>query len=84
MRPADFLTGLLFALWFGVTTVSAEPPEATKNSGSIEVTPSLELLEFLGEFETEDGEWIDPEEPEDMDSMDDNQDPQYTREDDRD
>lgn len=24
--------------------------------------PSLELLEFLGDWETEDGEWIDPEE----------------------
>ena len=22
--------------------------------------PSMELLEFLGEWETEDGEWIDP------------------------
>ncbi len=26
--------------------------------------PSLELLEFLGDWETEDGEWIDPEEME--------------------
>ncbi len=24
--------------------------------------PSLELLEFLGDWETDDGEWIDPEE----------------------
>jgi len=24
-------------------------------------TPSLELLEFLGEWETDDGEWVDPE-----------------------
>lgn len=24
--------------------------------------PSLEFLEFLGEWETEDGRWIDPEE----------------------
>lgn len=23
-------------------------------------SPSLELLEFLGSFETEDGEWLDP------------------------
>jgi hypothetical protein len=29
--------------------------------------PSLELLEFLGEWETSDGEWIDPEELEDDD-----------------
>ena len=25
-------------------------------------TPSLEFLEFLGDWETDDGEWIDPEE----------------------
>jgi len=25
-----------------------------------EETPSMEFLEFLGEFQTEDGEWIDP------------------------
>ena len=23
-------------------------------------TPSMEFLEFLGEFQTEDGEWVDP------------------------
>jgi hypothetical protein len=28
--------------------------------------PSMELLEFLGEFQTEDGEWIDPMELSDM------------------
>ncbi len=27
--------------------------------------PSLELLEFLGSWETDDGEWIDPSELED-------------------
>ena len=27
--------------------------------------PAVELLEFLGEWETEEGEWIDPEEMED-------------------
>jgi len=29
--------------------------------------PSLELLEFLGEWETGDGEWLDPEDLEDED-----------------
>jgi hypothetical protein len=28
--------------------------------------PTLEFLEFLGEWETEDGRWIDPEELEQM------------------
>jgi len=33
----------------------AMPPEEAER-------PSLELLEFLGDWETDDGEWIDPEE----------------------
>jgi hypothetical protein len=33
--------------------VPAEEPES-------EAPPSLELLEFLAEWETEDGEWVDP------------------------
>lgn len=27
-----------------------------------EMSPSMELLEFLGEWENENGEWVDPEE----------------------
>ena len=30
-------------------------------------TPSLDLLEFLGEWETGDGEWLDPAQLEDND-----------------
>lgn len=33
----------------------AMPPEEAER-------PSLEFLEFLGDWETDDGEWIDPEE----------------------
>ncbi len=33
-------------------------------------TPSMELLEFLGDWETADGEWIDPEEMEQIDLQD--------------
>ncbi len=32
--------------------------------------PSLELLEFLGDWETDDGEWIDPEELEQISLID--------------
>ena len=32
-----------------------------------EEVPSLELLEFLGEWETENGEWFDPDEFNDED-----------------
>lgn len=40
-----------------------EPEQARKKSEDAEM-PSLEFLEFLGDWETEDGEWIDPEEME--------------------
>ncbi len=32
-----------------------------------EQEPDMELLEFLGEWETEDGEWLDPTSLEDID-----------------
>ena len=39
-----------------------EPP----SMASDEEIPSLLFLEFLGEFETEEGDWINPEELEEM------------------
>ena len=41
--------------------LAQEPGQAGGSQENIE-TPSLEFLEFLGDWETEDGEWIDPEE----------------------
>jgi hypothetical protein len=38
-------------LWFNVVVAAFADSEET---------PSMEFLEFLGEFQTEDGEWIDP------------------------
>jgi hypothetical protein len=38
-------------LWFNVVVAAYADSEET---------PSMEFLEFLGEFQTEDGEWIDP------------------------
>ena len=35
-----------------------------------EEIPSLQFLEFLGEFETEDGEWTDPEDINEMEMED--------------
>jgi hypothetical protein len=42
----------------------AQDPGQIRESASNEntETPSLEFLEFLGDWETDDGEWIDPEE----------------------
>jgi hypothetical protein len=39
-------------------TQTAEKMQATDKTK----TPSLELLEFLGNWETSDGEWVDPNE----------------------
>ena len=42
-----------------------EPGQIDASQENIE-TPSLEFLEFLGDWATDDGEWIDPEELEQM------------------
>jgi hypothetical protein len=84
MRPVDIVTGLLIALLVSGTPVYAEPPSNADQNNSSDISPSLELLEYLGEFETDDGEWIDPEELEQMEDIDDKQENQNTREDYRD
>ena len=40
----------------------AQEPGQVRESIENSETPSLEFLEFLGDWETDDGEWIDPEE----------------------
>ena len=40
----------------------AQEPGQVRESTEESEMPSLEFLEFLGDWETEDGEWIDPEE----------------------
>lgn len=84
MRPVDIVTGLLIALLISSAPVYAEPPSNEGQNNSSDTSPSLELLEYLGEFETEDGEWIDPEELEQMDDINDNPEPPGTKEDRRD
>ena len=75
MRLVDIATGLFIALLISGAPVYAEPPSDADQNKSSDVSPSLELLEYLGEFETEDGEWIDPEELEQMDDISDNSKP---------
>ena len=53
---AVLLAGLLSSPGF-----AQEPNQVREESEESEM-PSLELLEFLGDWETDDGEWIDPEE----------------------
>jgi len=50
------LLGLLSSPAYG-----QEPGQVRERSENTEM-PSLELLEFLGDWETDDGEWVDPEE----------------------
>lgn len=42
--------------------VAAQEPGQVRESIDNAEMPSLEFLEFLGDWETDDGEWIDPEE----------------------
>ncbi len=44
----------------GSTTRSRSEEEAPPAAAAPEPAPSEELLEFLGEFSDEGGEWIDP------------------------
>ncbi|MDO9319915.1 MAG: hypothetical protein Q7V56_17205 [Gammaproteobacteria bacterium] len=57
------------AAWsLALTLLMASSAWGGDQDGSDEQTeapPPLELLEFLGQWETDDGEWIDPQELED-------------------
>jgi len=45
----------------------AEPQEIIAHETDSQ-SPSIEMLEFLGEWETEDGDWIDPTQIDNMTS----------------
>lgn len=50
---------ILLLGWLSPPVFAQEPEPAGTEESEM---PSLELLEFLGDWETDDGEWIDPEE----------------------
>lgn len=58
------LWSLLLLLGLLSAPAMAQDPDQARKSAPQEKTeaPSLEFLEFLGDWETDDGEWIDPEE----------------------
>jgi hypothetical protein len=63
MPPGNVhLWSVILLLGLLSTPVFAQEPEQTRKSAEESETPSMEFLEFLGDWETEDGEWIDPEE----------------------
>lgn len=60
-KGMNFLHRLLIMLMpFMFTSTQAE--ETQLNSEYSEVKPGVEFFEYLGEWETDEGEWIDPEE----------------------
>jgi hypothetical protein len=64
-RPV--LIGVLCLWLLMVAPIMAQDPnDKEKPEASDEEIPSLLFLEFLVEFETEDGEWTDPQELEKM------------------
>jgi len=57
---------LVLATGLNAAVVYAEePPVADDND-----VATLEFLEFLGDWETDDGEWVDPEELEQIETID--------------
>jgi hypothetical protein len=53
-----------------ITTQDASEKDEPQSASPDEETPSLQFLKFLGEFETEDGEWTDPEDMYEMEMED--------------
>jgi hypothetical protein len=56
------LWSLLLLLGLLTSPALAQEPGQVRKSTENTEAPSLEFLEFLGDWETDDGEWIDPEE----------------------
>lgn len=62
-RTVETLAGLIIAsLIAGSPPVSGQESVSTgqEDRATYEPSPSIELLEFLGEWETDEGHWIDP------------------------
>jgi hypothetical protein len=69
MQARPILIGGFYFWSLGITPVIAQEPSEKDEISTIrpdEEIPSLLFIEFLGEFETEDGEWTDPEDLEKM------------------
>jgi hypothetical protein len=64
-RAKKFVMATLLLLTC-LTQVQALEPEEVKNPPTEQESPTLDFLEFLGEWEAEDGEWIAPDDLENM------------------
>ena len=73
VRVRPVLIGTLCLWSLGTAPImiqDASEKDEPQSASPDEETPSLEFLEFLGEFETEDGEWTDPEDMNEMEMED--------------
>jgi len=71
VRPILIGTLCLWSLGIApIMTQDASEKDEPQSASPDEETPSLRFLEFLGEFETEDGEWTDPEDINEMEMED--------------
>jgi len=65
MQVKNFIMTALFILTC-LPQARALEPEEVKKPATEQESPSLDFLEFLGEWETADGEWIAPDDLENM------------------
>ncbi len=61
LRVLVLMLGLLGSALAPAQTASPAPEGPAAQQQEQEQGPSLELLEFLGQWETDDGEWIAPQ-----------------------
>lgn len=70
MQVRCYFIGMFLILTISVSTGQAQQPESgdkiKRQHKKEQEVPTLEFLEFLGEWETEDGRWVDPEALEQM------------------
>ena len=64
-RVKRFVMATLLLLTYLPQSHALEPEEV-KNPPAEQESPTLDFLEFLGEWETKDGEWIAPDDLENM------------------
>lgn len=62
LRAFVLTLGLLCSALVLAQSATPAPVDAASHASQEEQGPSLELLEFLGQWETDDGEWIAPQE----------------------
>ena len=67
MTPRFSIPGALGLVFLAQSLAAQDQPEATAGATAAdarvtsEASSLVSLLEFIGEFTTEDGEWLDPE-----------------------